>query len=100
MMYLDHILIYSPTFENHLASLRKVFPKIRAVGLRHNLKMCHLTMDHVEFLGHVVSRHGLQPDHSNTDIVRNWPTPQSSTGQHGASLHELTCKEVPVDNRM
>ena len=44
-----------------------------------NPKKCHLARDHVVFLGHVVSRHGLQPDPRNTDKVRTWPTPKNPT---------------------
>lgn len=79
MVYLDDVLIYSPTFEDHLDSLREVFSRIQAAGLRLNPKKCHLARDHVVFLGHVVSRHGLQLDPRNTEKVRNWPTPQNPT---------------------
>lgn len=114
MVYLDDVLIYSPTFEDHLCSLRKVFSRIQAAGLRLNPKKCHLARDHVVFLGHVVSRHGLQPDPRNTDKVRSWPTPKNPTevrafvglcsyyrrfvrdfAQRAAPLHRLTCKDVP-----
>ncbi len=54
MVYLDDVLIYSPMFEDHLCSLREVFSRIQAAGLRLNPKKCHLARDHVVFLGHVV----------------------------------------------
>ncbi|XP_061765808.1 uncharacterized protein LOC133558442 [Nerophis ophidion] len=114
MVYLDDVLIYSPTFEAHLTSLREIFSRIHAAGLRLNHKKCHLARDHVLFLGHVVSRHGLQPDPRNTDKVRTWPTPQNPTevrafvglcsyyrrfvtnfAQCAAPLHRLTCKDTP-----
>lgn len=79
MVYLDDVLIYSPTFEDHLFSLCKVFSRIQAAGLRLNPTKCHLARDHVVFLGHVVSHDGLQPDPRNTDKVRTWPTPQNPT---------------------
>uniref|UniRef100_A0A8C5B6F0 Reverse transcriptase/retrotransposon-derived protein RNase H-like domain-containing protein n=1 Tax=Gadus morhua TaxID=8049 RepID=A0A8C5B6F0_GADMO len=75
----------------------------------------HLTQpNHVVFLGHVVSRHGLQPDPQNTDKVRTWPTPKTQTevrafvglcscyslfamgfSWRAAPLHLLTCKDIP-----
>lgn len=113
MVYLDDVLIYSPTFEDHLRSLREVFSWIQTAGLTLNPKKCHLSRDHVVFLGHVVSRHGLQPDPRNTDKVRSWPTPRNPTdvrafvglclyyrrfvrdfAQRTAPLHHLTCKDV------
>lgn len=114
MVYLDDVLIYSPTFEDHLFNLREVFTRIQAAGLRLNPTKCHLARDHVVFLGHVVSRHGLQPDPRNTDKVKNWPRPQNPTevrafvglcsyyrrfvrdfAQRAAPLHRLTCKDTP-----
>ena len=114
MVYLDDVLLYSPTFEDHLSSLGEVFSRIQAAGLRLNPKKCHLARDHVVFLGHVVSRQGLQPDPRNTDKVRTWPTPRNPTevrafvglcsyyrrfvkdfAQRAAPLHRLTCKDTP-----
>ena len=114
MVYLEDVLTYSPTFEQHLSSLREVFSRIQAAGLRLNPKKCHLARDHVVFLGHVVSHHGLQPDPRNTSKVRTWPTPQNPTEVRAflglcsyyrrfvkgfallaAPLHRLTCKDTP-----
>lgn len=77
MVYLDDILIYSGTFEEHLTHLKEVFSRIQSAGLKLNPGKCHLARDHVVFLGHVVSEKGLQPDPRNTEKVRNWPVPQS-----------------------
>ncbi|KAK3568728.1 hypothetical protein QTP86_014757, partial [Hemibagrus guttatus] len=77
MVYLDDILIYSKTFEEHLSSLKEVFLRIQSAGLKLNPSKCHLARDHVVFLGHVVSRKGLQPDPKNTEKVLNWPIPRS-----------------------
>lgn len=79
MVYLDDILIYSRSFEDHLSALGEVFSRIGAVGLRLNAKKCHLAQDHVVFLGHVVSAEGLRPDPKNTEKVKSWPVPRSAT---------------------
>lgn len=75
MVYLVDILINSPTIEDHLAHLGEVLSRIQSAGLKLNHRTCHVAWDHVVFLGHVVSRQGLQPDPRNTEKVRNWPTP-------------------------
>ncbi|CAL9701656.1 unnamed protein product [Knipowitschia caucasica] len=114
MVYLDDVLIFSPTFEEHLSNLREVFSRIQAAGLKLNPQKCHLARDHVVFLGHVVSSRGLQPDPRNTNKVKSWPTPRSPTevraflglcsyyrrfvkdfARLAAPLHHLTCKDVP-----
>lgn len=41
MVYLDDVLIFSPTFNDHTASLREVY-RIEAAGLKLNPKKCHL----------------------------------------------------------
>ena len=79
MVYLDDVLLYSDTFERHLSSLREVFSRIKAAGLKLNPSKCHLARNHVVFLGHVISQQGLQPDPKNTEKVRKWPTPQSAS---------------------
>lgn len=113
MVYLDDVLIYSPSFEDHLSSLCEFFSRIQAAGLRLNPKKCRLARDHVVFLGHVVSCHGLQPDPQNTDKVKTWPTPRNPTkvsafvglfsyyrpfvrdfARRAAPLHHLTCKDT------
>ncbi len=67
MVYLEDILIYNKTFEEHLSSLKEVFSRIQSAGLRLNPRECHLARDHVVFLGHVVSQKGLQTDPTNTE---------------------------------
>ncbi|KAI5087003.1 hypothetical protein C0J45_24445, partial [Silurus meridionalis] len=68
------------TFAEHLLRmcfLKNVFSRIQCAGLRLNPLKCHLARDRVVFLGHVVSRKGLQPDPKNTEKVLNWPVPHS-----------------------
>ncbi len=60
-----------------MSSLKEVFSRIQSAGLRLNPRKCHLARDHVVFLGHVVSRKGLQPDPKNTEKVLSWPVPRS-----------------------
>lgn len=69
MVYLDDILIYSKSFEDHLSALGEVFTWIGAAGFRLNTRNCPLTQNHVVFLGHVISAEGLRPDPRNTEKV-------------------------------
>ena len=114
MVYLDDILVYSRSFEDHIAALDEVFTRIEVAGLRLNARKCHLARDHVVFLGHVISAEGLRPDPRNTDKVKNWPMPRSATevraflglcsyyrrfvrdfAQLAAPLSHLTGKDIP-----
>ena len=80
MVYLDDILIYSRSFEDHLANLEEVLTRVQTAGLRLNPSKCHFARDHVVFLGHVVSRQGLQtgpptgpPEHREGELLANPP---------------------------
>lgn len=77
MVYLDDILIYSRTFPDHLHHLNEVLSRFQRAGLKLNPKKCHFARDHVVFLGHLVSRDGLQPDPRNTEKVRTLPKPRT-----------------------
>ncbi|KAI8507260.1 hypothetical protein Bbelb_146400 [Branchiostoma belcheri] len=78
LAYLDDIILFSRTFEDHLAVLEEVLSRFRSANLKLNADKCKFAQPEVNFLGHVVSRHGVQPDPTNTDKVRNWPTPTST----------------------
>lgn len=77
LIYLDDILIYSKTEEQHYELLDRVLRRLREAGLRAKLSKCHFFKDELTYLGHVVSKHGLKPDSSKVDAIDNWPTPRS-----------------------
>lgn len=66
LIFLDDILIFSKTFENHLQSLERVFSNLH----KHNLKLkpskCEFFMTEVKYLGHIVSEHGIKTDPEKT----------------------------------
>ena len=74
-MYLDDIIIFSKTVEQHLALLRDVFSRLRQAGLKVKPAKCHLLQTSVHYLGHihVVSVKGIETDPGNVKCVSNWP---------------------------
>ena len=78
LIYLDDIIIFSATFEEHLERLQAVFERLE----KHNLKLkpskCHLFKERVVYLGHVVSEAGIQADPEKIEAVKNWPIPQNT----------------------
>ena len=77
LVYLDDIIVYSPSFSVHLEHLREVFDRIRAANLKLKPSKCCFAQQEVTFLGHVVSAAGVKPDPRNTDKVRDWPVPKN-----------------------
>src|SRR5688572_1945590 len=61
-VYIDDILIYSKTFEEHLQHLRKVFERLRYGKLKIKLRKCKFCEPEIKYFGHIVGRNGLKSD--------------------------------------
>lgn len=62
LIYLDDILIYSRTFEEHLTNLRQVFDRLRHANLKLKPSKCNFACQKVTYLGHGISSAGVSPD--------------------------------------
>ena len=82
--YLDDILIYSKTIEDHIKHMELVLKLHAQVGMKLNLKKCHIFRDRVDYLGHSVSNSGVSMISSYVDKIRDWPLP--STGKELVSF--------------
>ena len=58
--YLDDILIFSKTLEEHMEHLKLVLNRIIAAGLKLNPEKCKFIQQEVEYLGHVITPTGLK----------------------------------------
>ena len=79
LVYIDDVIIFSQTFEEHLNHLSIVFQRLKEAGLKLKPKKCFLFQKSVKYLGHVVSREGISTDPDKTKAVRDWPNPQDVT---------------------
>ena len=77
LIYLDDILVYSRTFEDHLCHLRQVFDRLRHANLRLKPSKCNFACPQVKYLGHVVSPEGIAPDDDKISAVRDFPRPHN-----------------------
>ena len=77
LLYLDDVIVFSKTFEEHVQNLGLVLTRLQEAGLKVAPKKCHFFQPEVHFLGHVVSKHGVSTDSSKTQCVRDWPQPQN-----------------------
>jgi len=75
LVYLDDIIVFSATVEEHLNRLRKIFDRLRAANLKLKSSKCSLMRSEVKFLGHVVSEEGVATDPTKIEVVKDWPTP-------------------------
>ena len=76
VLYLDDILVYSSTFQEHLDRLEVVFQRLIKHGLKLKGGKCHFLRREIKHLGHVVGRDGVSVDPDKVERVENWPTPR------------------------
>ncbi|MHB1865753.1 MAG: retropepsin-like aspartic protease/reverse transcriptase, partial [Candidatus Saccharimonadales bacterium] len=74
--YLDDIIIYTKTFEEHLIALDALFKRMRDIGLTAKISKCHFCEASLKFLGHVVSREGVSVDADKIKAVTSMRVPQ------------------------
>lgn len=79
LVYVDDIIVFSKTFDEHLQRLREVFVRLQNANLKINTEKCHFLKDSVEFLGHIVSRRGVEADPKKVEAVKNFPQPRDVT---------------------
>ncbi|GBG79852.1 hypothetical protein CBR_g30117 [Chara braunii] len=78
LVYLDDILVYSRTLEEHLRHLRDVLDRLRRHGFYAKLSKCRFAQHKVDFLGHYVSDQGLHMDDAKITAIAEWPVPTSA----------------------
>jgi len=77
VVYFDDILIYSKSYDDHVVHLRCVLEALRMEKLYANMEKYVFCMDHVIFLGFVVSSQGVQVDSEKVKAIQDWPTPKN-----------------------
>ncbi|KAK7930573.1 hypothetical protein WMY93_006968 [Mugilogobius chulae] len=75
--YLDDVVIYSRTWEEHLTHLRKVLGKIQKAGLTLNIKKCEWAKEEVRYLGYQLGRGEVRPQIDKVEAIRNCPRPRT-----------------------
>jgi len=77
VVYIDDILVFSKTHEEHAKHLCQVMQILQNQDFRVKLSKCEFAKSEVKFLGHVVGADGIKVDTSKTAVVSNWPVPNS-----------------------
>ncbi|VDI14168.1 Hypothetical predicted protein [Mytilus galloprovincialis] len=77
LLYLDDIIIFSKTFDEHMDHLDQVFNRLGEANLKLSPKKCHLLRKEVTFLGHTVSENGIATDEEKIKAVKDWPIPKN-----------------------
>jgi hypothetical protein len=82
-VYLDDIIIWSNSVEEHVAHLREILSMLRAACLIVNPKKCCFIQLEVDFLGHYISAQGIEAGSEKVNKVLNWLRPQNAKEVRG-----------------
>ena len=83
VVYLDDILIYSKTLEEHRKHVRMVLERLQEAKLYLKAKKCEFTTQRTEFLGYVITPEGIDMDKSKVMAILEWPEPETITQLRG-----------------
>ncbi|KAL0194732.1 hypothetical protein M9458_008304, partial [Cirrhinus mrigala] len=75
LLYLDDIIVFSSSVDQHLARLEVVLSRLQREGLKAKLSKCAFFKEEVHYLGHVISSEGVSTDPGKVEAVAQWPRP-------------------------
>ncbi|GBG80915.1 hypothetical protein CBR_g31471 [Chara braunii] len=116
LVYLDDILVYSRSLEDHLGHLRRVLETLRRNKYKANRDKCEFVRQELEYLGHFVTPEGISLLSDKIQAVQEWPEPRNVTdvrsflgltgyyqrfikgySKIAAHLNKLQCEDRPFD---
>ena len=109
LVYLDDVVIFSSTMEQHLERLELVFKRLLGANLKLKPSKCFLMQTKVTFLGHIVSSDGIATDPEKIKLVSDWPVPTTLkqlrgflglSGYYRRFVEDYAKKAAPLNNLM
>ncbi|GBG85387.1 hypothetical protein CBR_g40029 [Chara braunii] len=116
LVYLDDILVYSRTLEDHLGHLRRVLETLHRTKYKANRDKCEFVRQELEYLGHFVTPEGISPLLDKIQAIQEWSEPRNLTdvrsflglagyyqrfikgySKIAAHLTKLQCEDRPFD---
>ncbi|GBG66229.1 hypothetical protein CBR_g57832 [Chara braunii] len=79
LIYLDDILVYSRTLDEHIIHLRAVLNRLRLAKYKANRDKCEFAKQELEYLGHYVMPKGIRPLADKIQAIVDWPEPRCTT---------------------
>ena len=79
IVFIDDILIYSPSKEEHEQHLKLVLELLGREKLYAKFSKCEFWLQEVQFLGHIISKDGIHVDPAKIEAVKNWEAPKTPT---------------------
>ncbi|GBG72593.1 hypothetical protein CBR_g12165 [Chara braunii] len=82
LIYLDDILVYNRTLDEHIVHLRAVLDRLRLAKYKTNLDKCEFAKQELEYLGHYVAPKGIRPLADKIQALVDWPETRCTTDVH------------------
>ncbi|GFX19408.1 retrovirus-related Pol polyprotein from transposon 297 [Trichonephila clavipes] len=78
MVYMDDVIITSPSFNDHIDHLNQVSILLRDAGLTLNKEKCHFARDKLKYLGLIISKEGIETDNSKVNAIAEMKPPKNN----------------------
>ncbi|CAF0917660.1 unnamed protein product [Rotaria sordida] len=82
LVYIDDVIIFSRTFDQHVTHLNEVFSVLYNANLQLNPQKCSLIQYEINYLGHTINQQGIRPLQDNVDAIIKLPTPTTPKQVH------------------
>ena len=82
LAYLDDIIVYSSSFDQHLVDVHKVCRALHTSNFKLNVNKCSFFQNEISFLGHKITTDGCSPNDDNIRAILQFPIPKSSKAAH------------------
>ena len=79
--YLDDILCYGQSFEEHLQNLEMVLRRLKTRGVKLRADKCHFFKPETRYLGRLISKDGYRPDPRDTLVLEKYRSPPKNNGE-------------------
>ena len=77
LVYLDDVIVFSKTFEQHQEHLEQVFQALADANLKIKPSKCRFFQEQVVYLGHTLTRSGITTEDAKVAKIQQWPTPRN-----------------------
>lgn len=77
LVFLDDLIVFADSLEEHETRLFHVLNRLKEFGLKLSLEKCKFFQTSVRYLGHIVSRAGVETDPQKIEALKTWPSPRN-----------------------
>lgn len=77
VVYLDDILIFSTSLQEHIDAINKIFDRLRKFNLKIQIDKCNFFARQTDYLGHTLTNEGIKPNQNKIEVIKNLHIPKT-----------------------